>query len=238
MPSASSKTTKSASVSTALSYADLMARVPLFASLSPEDLSALAQGVVKRRFKRGEYLLRQGDTSGALYIVMTGVVSVVATSALSSAKGKEVILATLSRGDYFGEMSLMDGQPRSADVMADALTDVLVLGQTQLMACLQAHPSVAISLMKGLVARLRAADEKIETLALVDVYGRVARALLEIASPQPDGSGLITQKISKQTMAKTIGASREMVTKVFKQFELQGWLTHLDSGALRVTMPE
>jgi CRP-like cAMP-binding protein len=92
--------------------------------------------------------------------------------------------------------------------------------------------------MKGLVARLRAADEKIESLALVDVYGRVARALLELSSPQPDGSGLITQKISKQTMAKTIGASREMVTKVFKQFEHQGWLTKLDSGALRVNMPE
>lgn len=209
----------------------------MFASLSVDDREALAQNVVKRRFKKGEYLVRQGDTSGALYILMMGKVSVIATSAQSSAKGKEVILAHLERGDYFGEMSIMDGQPRSADVVADAPTDVLVLGQQQLMACLQAHPAVGLSLMKGLVARLRAADEKIESLALVDVYGRVARALLELSVIVADGSRLITQKISKQTLAKTIGASREMVTKVFKQFEQQGWISTQADGTLRLMMP-
>lgn len=222
----------------ALTHADLLARVPIFASLSGEDREALAKSVVKRRFKRGEYLVRQGDASGALFILMMGTVNVIATSALSSAKGKEVILATLARGDYFGEMSVIDDLPRSADVVADSLTDVLVLGQSQLLACLQAHPAVAISLMKGLVARLRTADEKIESLALVDVYGRVARALMEESAVQSDGTRVVAHKISKQTLAKTIGASREMVTKVFKHFEQRGWITLQSNGSLLVDLPK
>ena len=208
----------------------------MFASLSAEDRAALAQSVVKRRYKRGAYLVRQGDTSGALYILMMGTVNVIATSTLSSAKGKEVILASLGRGDYFGEMSVIDDQPPSADVVAQSLTDVLILGQNHLMACLQAHPAVGISLMKGLVARLRLADEKIESLALVDVYGRVARALLEMGTQEADGSRRIAHKVSKQTVAKTIGASREMVTKVFKQFEQRGWISTQTDGSLRLTM--
>lgn len=215
---------------TTLSHADLLARVPLFSSLSRLQLDVLAASTTKRRYKRGEVVIKQGDTSHALYVLIAGQASVIA----SDTQGKEIILATIKTGDYLGEMSVIDGQPHSANVVADGLTDLLILARAELLSCLQESPAVSISLMRELVGRLRRADEKIESLALMDVYGRVARVLLEMATANAEGVLTIRNKVSKQNIAKMIGASREMVTKVFKNLEQKGVLTFQADGSLQL----
>jgi CRP-like cAMP-binding protein len=142
-----------------------------------------------------------------------------------------VILATLKPGDYVGEMSLIDNQPHSATVRAEVQTDVLILGRPEFARCLPENSSMAYAVMKGLVQRLRHADRKIESLALMDVYGRVARALLEFAQPGKDGQLTIRDRVSRQDVAKMIGASREMVSRVMKDLEDRGFIELAEDGS-------
>jgi CRP/FNR family cyclic AMP-dependent transcriptional regulator len=174
--------------------------------------------------------VEQGKKSNALFIVLTGRARVLT----ADARGREVILATMQPGDYIGEMSLIDNEPHSASVRAEVQTDVLVLGRTEFARCLPENSSMAYAVMKGLVQRLRHADRKIESLALMDVYGRVARALLEFAVPDKDGQLFIRDKISRQDIAKMVGASREMVSRVMKDLEERGFIETRENGSMIV----
>lgn len=211
-----------------VSTLELIRRVPLFSLLAADQAAAVANAVVKRRYKRGENIVDQGQKSDALYILLTGRARVLSTNS----RGREVILATLQVGDYIGEMSLIDGQPHSATVRADAQTDTLVLGRAEFSRCLPDSGSMAYSLLRGLVQRLREADRKIESLALVDVYGRVARALIDLATPLDGETLVIQRKLSRQDIAKMVGASREMVSRVMKGLEERGLVLMRDDGAL------
>jgi CRP-like cAMP-binding protein len=213
-----------------LSNLDLIRRVSLFSMLTHEQAEALASTVSKKRFKRGEILVEQGRMSNALYIVLTGRTRVLMTDS----KGREVILATLKSGDYVGEMSLIDNEPHSATVVADQQVDVLVLGRDSFLRCLGENMEMAHSVMRVLVQRLRKASENISSLALVGVYGRVAKVLLDSAVQDADGTLLIRDKVSRQDIAKMVGASREMVSRVMKDFEEQGFIQLLDAGVVRV----
>jgi CRP/FNR family cyclic AMP-dependent transcriptional regulator len=213
-----------------LSNFDLIRRVPLFSLLTSEQAQAIANGVVKRRYKRGEAIVDQGATSNALFILLTGRAQVVT----ADARGREVILAVLHAGDYLGEMSLIDHEPHSATVRAETQCDVLVLGRGDFARCLPDESSLAYSVMRGLVTRLRAADRQIESLALLDVYGRVARALLERAEDGADYK-LIRKKVSRQDLAKAVGASREMVSRVMKDLEERGIIQTQPGGELHIT---
>ncbi len=133
-------------------------------------------------------------------------------------RGREVILAVLQNGDYVGEMSLIDNEPHSATVRAEVQTDMLVLGRNEFARCLPDSSSLSYAILRGLVARLRSADRQIESLALLDVYGRVARTLLDM-SEEEKGVKIIRGKVSRQDMAKVVGASREMVSRVMKDLE-------------------
>ena len=215
---------------TMLSNLDLIRRVFLFSTFTPEQAEALAATVSKKRFKRGEILVEQGKKTDALFIVLTGRIRVLMTDS----KGREVILATLTSGDYVGEMSLIDNAPHSATVVADQQVDVLVLGRDSFLRCLGENTEMAHAVMRVLVQRLRKASENISSLALVGVYGRVAKVLLESAAPDEHGSLLIRDKVSRQDIAKMVGASREMVSRVMKDFEEQGFIQLLDSGMVRV----
>lgn len=206
---------------------DLLRRVPLFSRLTTAQTEALGGAVHKRRFKRGEPLVLQGEKSDALFLLLTGRARVSA----ADARGREVILATLMPGDYLGEMSLIDNEPHSASVHALVQTDVLELGRAEFVRCLQDNASMSLVVMQGLVKRLRHADRKIESLALLDVYGRVAHALIDLAETDANGQQLIHEKISRQDMAKTIGASREMVSRVMKDLETRGFIEILPNGA-------
>jgi len=210
-----------------LSNLDLIRRVPLFSTLTQAQAESVADAVIKRRFKRGECIVEQGKKSNMLAIVLAGRARVLTTDG----RGREVILATLSPGDYVGEMSLIDNQPHSATVRAEIQTDVLILGRMEFARCLPENSSMAYAVMKGLVQRLRHADRKIESLALMDVYGRVARALLEVAQPDREGRLVIRDRVSRQDVAKMVGASREMVSRVMKDLEERGFIEVAEDGS-------
>ena len=210
-----------------LSNLDLIRRVPLFSLLTNEQAQAIADGVVKRRFRRGELVVEQGRKSNALFILLNGRARVLT----ADQRGREVILAVLEAGDYVGEMSLIDNEPHSATVRAEVQTDMLILGRTEFARCLPENSSLSYAIMRGLVRRLRSADRQIESLALLDVYGRVARTLLEMAE-DVDGVKLIRNKVSRQDMAKVVGASREMVSRVMKDLEERGAIETQETGSV------
>ena len=214
-------------MSTMLSNLDLLRRVPLFSLLTVAQAEVISGAVIKRRFKRGEALVEQGQKSNALFILLTGRARVMT----SDSRGREVILATLAQGDYLGEMSIIDNEPHSATVRAEVQTDVLMLGRSEFARCLTENASMSLVVMRGLVKRLRHADRKIESLALLDVYGRVAHALLDFAVADAQGQLLIKEKISRQDLAKMVGASREMVSRVMKDLEERGFIEALPNGA-------
>ena len=213
-------------MSTMLSNLDLLRRVPLFSLLTVTQAEVISGAVTKQRYKRGEVLVEQGQKSNALAILLTGRARVVSTDS----RGREVILATLGPGDYIGEMSIIDNEPHSATVRAEVQTDVLLLGRADFARCLAENASMSLVVMRGLVKRLRHADRKIESLALLDVYGRVAHALLEFAVQDAHGQWLLREKITRQDLAKMVGASREMVSRVMKDLEERAFIQTLPSG--------
>ena len=213
-----------------VSNLELIRRVPLFSMLTPLQGESVAAAVVKRRFRRGEAIVEQGKQSNALSIILTGRARVIATDT----RGREVILATMRPGDYVGEMSLIDNEPHSATVQAEIQTDALILGRVEFARCLPESSSMAYAVLKGLVQRLRHADRKIESLALMDVYGRVARALLEFSVADNEGNAIIRDKVSRQDLAKMVGASREMVSRVMKDIEERGFIETRSDGSVLV----
>lgn len=213
-----------------LSNLELLRRVPLFAALTPSQSASIADAIVKKRFKRSEVVVEQGKKSDALYIILTGRARVMS----ADNRGREVILATLQPGDYIGEMSLIDDEPHSATVRTEVQTDVLMLGREAFSRCLPENSSMSYNIMRGLVQRLRHADRKIESLALMDVYGRVARSLLEFAVDDGAGNLKVREKISRQDLAKMVGASREMVSRVMKDLEERGFVQTQDDGSMIV----
>ena len=217
-------------MSTMVSNLELIRRVPLFSMLTAVQAALVADAVVKRRFKRGEPIVEQGKKSNALTIILTGRARVIS----SDARGREVILATMHPGDYVGEMSLIDDAPHSASVFAEIQSDALTLGRHEFARCLPEDDSMAYAVLRGLVQRLRHADRKIESLALMDVYGRVARALLESAGQRGGEQAIIHDKVSRQDLAKTVGASREMVSRVMKDLEERGFIETREDGSLLV----
>jgi len=208
-----------------LSNLELIRRVPLFALLTASQAESVADAVTKRRFKRGEVIVEQGEKSNTLFIILTGRVRVVT----SDKRGREVILATLQPGDYIGEMSLIDNESHSATVRAEVQTDMLALGRAEFARCLPENSSLSYAIMRGLVQRLRSADRQIESLALLDVYGRVARTLLDMSEMEGEVK-IIRNKVSRQDLAKVVGASREMVSRVMKDLEGRGMVQTQENG--------
>ncbi|MBI4124033.1 MAG: helix-turn-helix domain-containing protein, partial [Betaproteobacteria bacterium] len=137
--------------------------------------------------------------------------------------GKEVILSILGPGEFFGEMGLIDDEPRSASVVTLEPCELLALAKRDFKRCLAENFEMAMAVMRGLVRRLREADRKIGSLALLDVYGRVARLLLDM-SENVNGQRLVTKRLPKQDIAKMIGASREMVSRVMKDLQVGGYI--------------
>jgi CRP/FNR family transcriptional regulator, cyclic AMP receptor protein len=213
-----------------LSNQDLIRRVPLFANLTSDQVNHLAANITKRTIKKGDEVVRQGENSNALFLILSGRAHVLMTDS----KGKEVILATLKAGDYIGEMSLIDNEAHSATVQAETKMDVLVLGREDFIRAVSNNVAIAAAVMCGLVQRLRMADQKIVSLALMGVYGRVATVLLDMAESIDKSELLIREKISRSNISKMVGASREMVGRVMKDFEDQGFIQTNQDGGIRI----
>ena len=193
--------------------------VPMFVSFSQDELRALAPMITRRSAPRGAAIMREGDAIDFLYIVISGRLKVM----MGEADGKETILSILGPGEFFGEMGLIDDNPRSASVIAIEGTELLALAKRAFRRCLVEKPELAMAVMRVLVRRLREADRKIGSLAMLDVYGRVARLLLDM-SENVNGRRAVTKRLTKQDIAKMVGASREMVTKVMKDLQTSGYI--------------
>lgn len=193
--------------------------VPMFATFSQDQLRALVTMISRRSAPRGSAIMLAGDPTDSLYIVISGRLKVM----MGEADGKEVILSILGPGEFFGEMGLIDDSPRSASVIAIEPCELLAVTKRAFKKCLVENFDLAMAVMRVLVRRLREADRKIGSLAMLDVYGRVARLLLDI-SENVNGQKVVTKRLTKQDIAKMVGASREMVSKVMKDLQVSGYI--------------
>ena len=193
--------------------------VPLFASFPEDQLRMLTTVVTRKSVTRSTMVMAAGDATDSLYIILSGRLKVM----MSDAEGKEVILAILGPGEFFGEMGLIDDEPRSASVVALEACELLGITKRDFKKALAENFEMTMAVMRGLVRRLREADRKIGSLALLDVYGRVARLLLDMAETI-DGEKIVTKRLPKQDIAKMIGASREMVSRVMKDLQMGGYI--------------
>jgi CRP/FNR family cyclic AMP-dependent transcriptional regulator len=199
----------------------LLSGVELFDELSETELSVLAQGASRHHYPKGAVLISEGDHTDTLFVVLSGKLRVYA----SGEEGREVTLNTLGPGDHFGELAVMDESPRSASVVTLAPSELAAISRAGFLACLAEHPALAVSLIRILAGRVRRLTENVKNLALLDVYGRVARTLLELAQPDDEGQQRIDQRLTHQEIANMVGASREMVSRIMKDLTSGGYVT-------------
>ncbi len=197
-------------------------RFPIFASMSRSELVNVLSKGERSRYQKGETVCLEDEPGEDFYLVMRGKVKI----SLLSKEGKEVIVSTRREGEFFGEMAIIEGKTRSASVAALEETEMIGFGKTPFMELIHQHPVIALKLLQSLCARLREADVKIRTLALLDVYGRVARTLLDLArrdGEEAEDGSLVFQRPTQEEIAKMIGASRETVSRTMKVLEGSGF---------------
>ncbi len=196
--------------------ADFLATIPLFSGISRDELNKFAELTRERAYPKGSVILFQDDPGDSLFVLRQGRVKVV----LIGEDGREVILGVLDPGAHFGELALIDDQPRSAHVIAMDDAQLLILRREDFRRRVEANPSVAWALLTELSRRLRRADQKIGGLVLLDVPGRIAQLLLDLSDQS--GSPTVEKALTHQTIAQMIGASRETVSRAMKEFQDQG----------------
>jgi CRP/FNR family cyclic AMP-dependent transcriptional regulator len=195
---------------------DFLSTVPLFRELDRSAVRGFAELTREQKFAKGAMIVSEGDAGDALYVVRSGEVKVV----LTGEDGREVILNVLNVGDHFGELALIDGRPRSAHVVSTQASSLLVLRRADFRRQVEQSPQVAWGLMVELSRRLRQADGTIGSLVLLDVPGRVAKVLLEHATPGEPAA--LVKQLTHQTIAQMIGASRETVSRAMAEFQEKG----------------
>lgn len=201
--------------------ADIIKKNSLFNCLNENELAAFADVSIIKNFPKNTILFSEGDHTDSIYIVCTGKVKVT----IIDQQGKEIILSLLGPGEYFGEMAaLVDGETRSACVMTREASQLLILSKDVFKNILSTHSDVVFKLLKESLDRLKEANKKIESLALMDVYGRVARLLTQLAITKDD-SLIIEEKLTHQEIANMVGSSREMVSRVIKELVNGGYLS-------------
>ena len=189
-----------------------------FQGLKESDLQAISAHAVTRTFAKNAVIVTEGDRSDSLYIILSGRVKFY----VSDEQGKEIVLSEAGPGEYFGEISLDEG-PRSASVMTLEPTRFSVIPREDFREFLAQSPQFAFDLIGKLIQRVRALTDNVKSLALMDVYGRVARMLLELATER-DGVLAIETKPTQQDLANRVGASREMISKILKDLEAGGYI--------------
>jgi len=202
----------------------LLRTVPLFEGLNEDDLEAIARVTIKRSIDKEQVIIRAEEEGDALFIIITGQVKV----SIVSEDGREVILSLLGEGDVFGELSLLDGKPRSANVVATQDTEICTLRRPDFHQLMYRVPQIAVSLLAELASRLRRTDRKIEGLALLDVTGRISETLLQLATDQGRESEegiVLDNRPTHQQLANMSGTTRETVSRVLKRLENQGYLS-------------
>jgi CRP/FNR family cyclic AMP-dependent transcriptional regulator len=195
--------------------------IPTFSEVPESVLSALAECASKQSFAKNCLIFSEGDPSGPLYIILTGKVRVF----LVSGSGKSITLSIQKGGSYFGELSLLDDQPRSASVVTMESTLCAMIPKPAFVAWLEDHPKdAALGVMRGLTRMVRNLTNNVRGLALCDVYTRLSKTLHELATVENDEL-VILEKISHQELANQVGSSREMISKIMKDLTKGGYLS-------------
>jgi CRP-like cAMP-binding protein len=197
---------------------------PLFARMAPETLANLARTLRRRKFRRSEVIFHQGDPGDSLHIVVAGAVKIV----LPSAEGDEAIIATLRRGDFFGELALLDGAPHSATATALEPTETLVLPRREFHELVDRDSALREALLAGLAAELRRLTGHVEELHFLDLAGRLAMRLTRVArEASPDTSGRVTVDwpYTQSDLASMIGGTRQSVNKLLSGLVDEGLIS-------------
>ncbi|NDD26954.1 MAG: Crp/Fnr family transcriptional regulator [Proteobacteria bacterium] len=211
---------------------DMLKRVPLFSVLSDREIRDLTAIGSTRRIRRDELIFLQGDPGQHFFIILEGRIRIF----LQDARGREVILAVLGREDFFGEMSLFDGQCRSASAQAQQETRVYCIGHEDFNHFLERTPAVSLKMLRYLSERLRHADAIIENLALLSVKGRLARLLADWGEKDgrsADGKTVFRLPMPKTEIAQMLGTSRETVSRMMSELHDEG-VIELDKSLVRV----
>jgi CRP-like cAMP-binding protein len=201
----------------------LLKEIPLFSELSNKDLERILQVASRQKYHKDNLILIEEEIGSTMFVILSGRVKI---SRISD-DGREVILSILSEGDFFGEMSLLDGQTRSANVTAIEESELLVIRREEFLQMLRDYPQIAINLLKELAQRIRKSDEHIKSLSLQDATGRVASTLLRIAEDSGvlrKGQVEISELPLQQDLANMAGTSRETISRVIKSLMQQGYL--------------
>jgi CRP/FNR family transcriptional regulator, cyclic AMP receptor protein len=196
--------------------------IPLFQGVSDADLSALADRTAVRSYPKQAIIVNEGDESDSLYLVMSGRVKIY----LADEHGKELILAIKGPGQYFGEM-VLDGDARSASVMTLEPSQFAILARGDFRTFLLGHAEVALQLIHNLIRVARGLNRSVRNLAMLDVYGRVARILLELAVER-DGKLVIPERLTQKDIAARVGASREMINRILRDLTTGGYVSVQD----------
>jgi CRP/FNR family transcriptional regulator, cyclic AMP receptor protein len=194
--------------------------VPFFTQLNDHELDVVRSVASEKTYPKNAVVLTEGEAGDSLYMIQSGKVKVF----IGDEDGREIILKILAPGSFFGEMSMIDKQPRSASVTTLETSTFLVLQHNAFEKCVEEAPRIAKMVMQVLAQRVREADRKIGTLALMDVYGRVASTLLELAVYN-NGKLMVGEKLSQQDLANMVGASREMVNRILKDLSDRGFIS-------------
>jgi CRP/FNR family transcriptional regulator, cyclic AMP receptor protein len=193
--------------------------IPLFQGVSEADLRALADRTAVRSYPKQAIILSEGDESDSLYLILAGRVKIY----LADEHGKELILAIKGPGQYFGEM-VLDGDARSASVMTLEPAQFAILSRADFRAFLLGHAAVALQLVENLIRVARGLNRSVRNLAMLDVYGRVARILLELAVER-DGKLVIPERMTQKDIAARVGASREMINRILRDLTTGGYVS-------------
>jgi CRP-like cAMP-binding protein len=214
---------------------DVLAATPIFASLSRDELAALAALAVERRVRRDQTVVRRGDPDASLLVLVAGRLR----AGSISTEGREVTIGTMDTGAVLGEIALLDGRPRSLDVTAMTDSTLLVVERRDFLPFLKARPDLMLRLMALLCDRLRKASKAFEDVALAPLSARLARLLLDLAAEHgaPAKEGVrIRLKISQRDMSAQVAATRERVNKQLRQWHEAGILGEQE-GDLVVRRP-
>ena len=197
---------------------ELLAQVDLFSELQNHELDILLEHAITKSYRKNVILLNEGDHSGSLYLILSGTVKAYA----SDEEGNELLLNMFSKGEYFGEFSLIDEQPRSASVMTLEPCKLLMIDRNAFTECLRKNSAMTINLLKAMTQKLREQTEKTKALALFTVYERLIKLLQDLAV-EHDGHQIV-EGISHQDLADQIFSSREMVSVILKELKQGGYI--------------
>ena len=196
-----------------------LSHISIFEGLPEAELSALQELCITRTYPKNTGIINEGDQANAMFICTSGKVKVY----VSDENGKEFVLNSMGPGEYFGELSLLDDETRSASVITTDKSTFSILYKDDFSKVVLNHPDIALVLLRNLASRIRKLTENVKTLALQDVYGRIRKTLLDL-STEKDGDTVIEEKLTQQDIANRIGSSREMVARILKDLATGGYI--------------